>query len=92
MRIHRLVPCLCLGLVLLAACGPQVSPTAIRPPTSVPRTDVLPTVGPDPFGRPEVTIQGELENGVPFGITADGHYFKGDPSAPVILVEFSDYQ
>jgi hypothetical protein len=53
---------------------------------------VVPTVGPDPFSRPEMTIQGELEGGIPFGVTVDGHYFKGNPEAPVLLFEFSDFQ
>jgi len=64
----------------------------MRPPTSVPRTEIVPTAGPDPFARPEVTILGELEGGIPFGVTADGHAFKGDPAAPVLFFEFSDYQ
>ena len=86
----RMLPLLC--LVFLAACSPQVTSTPMRPPTSVPRTELVPTSLPDPFARPEVTILGELEGGIPFGITADGHAFKGDPEAPVIMVEFSDYQ
>jgi len=82
------LPLLC--LILLAACGSTATP--MRPPTSVPRTEIVPTAGPDPFARPEVTILGELEGGIPFGVTADGHAFKGDPAAPVLFFEFSDYQ
>jgi hypothetical protein len=39
-----------------------------------------------------MTILGEMEGGIPFGITADGHHFKGSPDAPVVFFEFSDYQ
>jgi protein-disulfide isomerase len=31
-------------------------------------------------------------NGVTIGFTADGHPFRGDPDAPVLINEFSDYQ
>ena len=80
-----LLPFLCLGLAFLAGCGQvPVSPTA------VPLTAAPPAA--DPFARPEMAVQGELAGGIPFGITADGHYFKGSPDAPVVLFEFSDYQ
>jgi protein-disulfide isomerase len=59
----------------------------------VPRTEgVSPTVAEDPFARPAMTVQGNLEDGTPIGVTADGHYFKGNPDAPVVFFEFSDYQ
>ncbi|HSM59014.1 MAG TPA: thioredoxin domain-containing protein [Candidatus Sulfomarinibacteraceae bacterium] len=32
------------------------------------------------------------ENGVTVGFTTDGYAFRGDPTAPVVLEEFSDYQ
>lgn len=38
------------------------------------------------------TFQGQLESGIPFGVLESGNPFKGDPSAPVVIVEFSDYQ
>jgi hypothetical protein len=90
MNMRKLLPFVCLGLVLLTACAPTATP--MGPPTSVPRTDVVSTPGENPLGPPVVTIQGELEGGVPFGVTDDGYYFKGDPNAPVVLYEFSDYQ
>jgi hypothetical protein len=92
-KLLPFLPLLCLGLVLAAACDPQVSPTAVRPPTSVPRTEgVPPTAAKNPFARPAMTVQGQLEDGTPIGVTGDGNYFKGSPDAPVILFEFSDYQ
>jgi hypothetical protein len=90
MSVRKIIPILCLSLLLLAACGPTATP--MRPPTSVPRTEVVPTASPDPFARPEMTVQGQLADGTPFGVTAEGHYFQGNPQAPVLLYEFSDFQ
>src|SRR5262249_32751576 len=33
----------------------------------------------------------ETYQGTPVGFTADGHPFRGNPNAPLILVEYSDY-
>ncbi|MFN2203638.1 MAG: DsbA family protein [Caldilineaceae bacterium] len=38
------------------------------------------------------TEPSEEFNGIPVGLTVSGLPYKGDPDAPVILVEFSDYQ
>jgi protein-disulfide isomerase len=32
------------------------------------------------------------EAGLPVGFTEDGHPFRGDPSAPIVIQEYSDYQ
>lgn len=34
----------------------------------------------------------ETENGIPVGFTTSGNPFKGNPDAPVLIQEFSDYQ
>jgi hypothetical protein len=47
---------------------------------------------PDLAQKPEMTLLGTLESGISFGITEDGHSFKGDPEAPVLIIEFSEYQ
>jgi hypothetical protein len=39
-----------------------------------------------------MTVQGTFEGGIPFGITDTGHYFKGNPEANVVIIEFSEYQ
>ncbi len=79
--------------------APTQSPTSISPspvptqpvegPTATPPR---PTPPPQLANRPQVTVQGQLEGGIPYGVTADGHAFKGDPQAPILLFEFSDYQ
>lgn len=32
------------------------------------------------------------QNGITVGFTTDGHPFRGDPSAPIVVQEYSDYQ
>lgn len=51
---------------------------ATAPPT------VTPTAGP-------AVVSGEWE-GMPVGFTAEGFPFRGDPEAPITIVEFSDYE
>jgi hypothetical protein len=75
---------LCLGLLVtglgLAACSsapaPQPTATATRPAPSA-------TVA-----RPTSTV---VAGGVPVGFTEDGAPYRGDPNAPVTLLEFSEY-
>ncbi|MBN1484398.1 MAG: hypothetical protein JXA37_06720 [Chloroflexia bacterium] len=75
--------------------GP-VMPTTAPQPSAAPVTQApKPTTNPDVadiFARPEMTVLGELESGIPFGLTENGHSFKGDPEAPVLITEFSEYQ
>ncbi len=68
---------------------PSPVPTQAEGPTATPPR---PTPPPQLANRPQVTVQGQLERGIPYGVTADGHAFKGDPQAPILLFEFSDYQ
>ncbi|MGC8958553.1 MAG: hypothetical protein ACP5OO_02045 [Chloroflexia bacterium] len=76
------------------AIPPSPAPTppftqAVEGPTATPPR---PTPPPQLANRPQVTVLGQLEGGIPYGVTADGHAFKGDPQAPIILFEFSDFQ
>jgi hypothetical protein len=87
-----------------APAGPPAPTTvAVRPtvvPTQVATQPPAGTAGPAPtapplppaMASPQFTVQGTLEGGVPWGTTADGNYFKGDPAAPLVLFEFSDFQ
>ena len=51
-----------------------------------------PPTPPAALSSPQLTAQGTLESGIPWGTTSDGNYYKGDPNAPLIMFEFSDFQ
>ena len=90
-----------------APAGPP-APTAGGPAPVVPTSPVLPTpvaqettvAGPTATPRelppaltaPQLTVLGTLAGGVSWGTTGDGNYFKGDPNAPLVMFEFSDFQ
>lgn len=71
-----------LGLLIMAlivaACAPKATPEPTATP--LPPTDT-PTV------IPEVS-----EGEVPMGFTEEGAPYRGDPNAPVTLVEHSEFQ
>ncbi len=37
-------------------------------------------------------ISAEKLASLPVGVTAEGHFYRGDPAAPIRLIDFSDYQ
>lgn len=89
-------------LLLAAACGPAANPDAgsmdallesEAVSAAQPAADAQPTASPT---RPPITIEPETaENdatGVPVGFTEEGRPYRGNPDAPIILEEFSDYQ
>ncbi|GIK55982.1 MAG: thioredoxin domain-containing protein [Chloroflexi bacterium] len=43
-------------------------------------------------GAAAIASQTTDANGITVGFTADGRAFKGDPDAPILIEEFSDYQ
>lgn len=77
----------------VAACAPAspVSPAATPagPTGQVP----APIAGPARPGSntPTAGQPGKKLN-LPVGVDADGNFYRGDPNAPVKLVEFSDFQ
>jgi hypothetical protein len=88
-----------LGLVLLlavlvgAACAPSTpagpapnAPTMPPPATSGPPA---PKAGPV---APTSAAQPSRPGNLPVGVDADGNFYRGDPKAPVKLVDFSDFQ
>ena len=85
-----------LGLVLLlvvlvgAACAPagpsQNKPTQPAPAASVPAAEKAGPVAPG------ATKQPARPSNLPVGVDADGNFYRGDPKAPVKLVDFSDFQ
>ncbi len=81
---------LCLGLLIaaliVAACSPQATPE----PTATP---VPPTNTPAPPATTEVLIPSISGSGeVPMGFTEDGAPYRGNPDAPVTLVEHTEFQ
>jgi len=82
---------LCLGLliaaVIVSACSPQATaePTATSAPTA---TDT-----PAPTATTEALIPPISGSGeVPMGFTEEGAPYRGDPNAPVTLLEYSEFQ
>jgi len=71
-----------LGLLIaasvVAACGPAATPE----PTATP---LLP-----PTDTPAPTATSEAE--VPMGFTEEGAPYRGNPDAPITLVEYSEFQ
>ena len=81
----------CLGLLIVAlivaACSPQATsePTATSAPTA---TDT-----PAPTATTEALIPSTSGSGeVAMGFTEDGAPYRGDPNAPVTLVEHTEFQ
>lgn len=74
-------------VLVLAACAPSTpppplstsTPAGIAPATDAPAT----SMATQPPGA-KLDLQ--------TGVDADGNFYRGDPSAPVTLVEFSDFQ
>jgi len=81
---------LCLGLLIaaltVAACSPQATPEPTA--TSSPPADT-----PAPAATTEVLIPSISASGeVPMGFTEEGSPYRGNPDAPVTLVEYSEFQ
>ena len=80
MNLKRfLYPGLLIAALMMAACGPTATPEPTATPTPVPPTDTP---------EPAVTSEGE----VPMGFTEEGAPYRGNPNAPVTLVEHSEFQ
>lgn len=75
--------------------GLGAADAATPPPTLAPAPATMSTaVAEDGVAPAAVGITGLSTdaNGITVGFTADGRAFKGDPDAPVLIEEFSDYQ
>ncbi len=94
-------------LILMTACGPSSDPTnndtvtndsetaetnndQTETNTNQPTTETTDTQN----ATPKVDIESsEIDaNGIQVGFTAEGRAFRGNPDAPVLLEEFSDFQ
>lgn len=71
-----------IAVLMVTACGSKATPE----PTSLPLTD---TPAPTATEVPKPTGN---EGGVPMGFTEDGLPYRGDPDAPVVLEEHSEFQ
>ena len=71
--------------------APEATPTAALPPTSAPAAasdqsvaTVAPTADPTAIAESQKSLMEFL--------TGQMKYFRGDPNAPVTIIEFSDFQ
>lgn len=76
----------CLGLLLViwfaVGCSTPATPAALSPtpkPTVTPQPTATPIPSPTPAGA------------VPMGFTADGAPYRGNPNAPVTLIEYGEF-
>ena len=84
-----LYPGLLIAALIVAACGPEATPTPL-PPTDTPAptaTTEVPTPVPS---KTEGPVQSKAK--VPMGFTEEGAPYRGNPNAPVTLVEYSEFQ
>jgi protein-disulfide isomerase len=79
----------CLALlfaaVAIAGCSPQATPKPTATPTTLP-----PTAAPMPTATTEVPAP-TLSGQVTVGFTEDGAPFRGNPDAPVTVIEYSEF-
>ena len=75
------------GAVPTVASTAQVAQETAPSGTAAPEPTVPPALV-----APELTVKGTMANGISWGTTSDGNFFKGDPNAPLIMFEFSEYQ
>jgi protein-disulfide isomerase len=72
-----LCPGLLIAALMVAACGPEATPEQTATPTPLPPTDT-----PAPTAITEV----------PMGFTEEGSPYRGNPDAPVTMLEYSEFQ
>ena len=87
-------------LLLTIGCG-NVNPTAVQDDSEA---ELLPRDGSSLLGQdnaetanaPLITVAAETvetdADGIQVGFTEDGRPYRGDPNAPVLMEEYSDYQ
>ena len=91
------VASLLLTLLVLAGCSQPIAlPSGLNLPVAqvteaaaaeAPAAETAATTTADTAPMPTETY-----NGVPVGFTAEGFPFRGDPNAPVTMIEYSDFQ
>lgn len=97
-RLSQMNALVLLAIVLIgAACAPatSVGPAATSAPAPAGAQPVAPTAAPaqPAANTPIAASQPPAKKAdLPVGVDADGNFYRGDPKAPVKLVEFSDFQ
>ena len=92
-----LYPGLLIAALIVAACGPGATPTPL-PPTDTPEptaTAEVPTPVPSKTEGPvpsKTEGPAASEGEVPMGFTEEGAPYRGNPNAPVTLVEYFEFQ
>ena len=101
---HPLYPVLLIAALILAACGPRAAPEPTATPTPLRGTDTSTPLAPtetraptatteQPTPTPSKTEESAVSEGeVPMGFTKEGAPYRGNPNAPVTLVEHSEFQ
>ncbi len=82
---------LLIAALLMAACGPTATPEPTATPKPV-ATPLPPTDTPAPAVTKEVVAPAISGGEVPMGFTEEGAPYRGNPNAPVTLLEYSDFQ
>ena len=82
---HLLYLVVAIVALIMAGCGPQAAPEPIATLTPLP-----PTGTPTPIM--EAPTPALSEGQVPMGFTEEGAPYRGNPNAPVTLVEHSEFQ
>jgi len=97
LRIRPEIAILGLALLLVvfigAACAPSTPAASSQgkpaQPASTANAPAAEKAGPV---APGATTKPSKVSNLPVGVDADGNFYRGDPKAPVKLVEFSDFQ
>ena len=77
---------LLIAALIVSACSPQATPEPTATP--VPPTDTPATPATTEVLIPSISGSGE----VPMGFTEEGSPYRGNPNAPVTLVEHTEFQ
>lgn len=101
---HLLYAGLLIAALMATACSPRSTPEPLAASTAPMPTDLPAPMSPTDTPAPTAITQGPTpilseakaptvsEEKVPVGFTDDGAPYRGDPDAPVTLVEYSDFQ
>ena len=88
---------LILAALLLPACSANIPADTASPEASAATETATETGVNDVFGETNspdaLPADTEVDaNGVPIGFTENGNPYRGNPNAPVVIEEFSDFQ